>query len=578
MAMLENNILVLSLVLIMILLILLVVILFCKPWRFLSSSFLARTIKADDLERPLLTDDSIQLPVEGNEQVKNFAAEPTCFQPEGHLNPPGAHGLTHKQRVSSPATPAANLTKGGSLILDINDQLVGQTLRRPFVRVDEEQTKEAPGYDSSSTADNYEIQESTSRESLHKGSCLSLEVITGPACGLCYSVRSTDASKLPVTLGRVPPSHLVLKDSEVSGKHAMINWNLNKLKWELVDMGSLNGTLLNSKPVHHPDSGSRNWGEPKELVSGDVITLGTSSHINVKITSLTESDFPFGVGIAADPMSMRRGGKKLPMEDVCYYRWPVPGADQFGVFGICDGHGGVLAAESVSRILPDMVATILSDSLGRELVLSRQDASEVLRDAFSQTEACLNHYYEGCTATVLLVWADGRKTLFAQCANVGDSACVMNIDGKQIKMTEDHRVTSSAERQRINETGDLLKDGDTRLCGLSLGRMLGDKFLKEQDSRFSSKPYISQVVHIGEASRAFAVMASDGLWDVLSVKKAIQLVIQEKEREITDRKDSAEKIANVLLNEARTLRTKDNTSVLYIDFDSALRTSCKCDS
>jgi len=43
--------------------------------------------------------------------------------------------------------------------------------------------------------------------------------------------------------------------------------------------------------------------------------------------------------------------------------------------------------------------------------------------------------------------------------------------------------------------------------GLSLGRMLGDKFLKEQDSRFSSKPYISQVVHIGEASRAFAVMA-----------------------------------------------------------------------
>ncbi|KAJ8423165.1 hypothetical protein Cgig2_006248 [Carnegiea gigantea] len=218
-------------------------------------------LQADDLERPLLTDDSIQLPVEGNEQVKNFAAEPTCFQPEGHLNPPGAHGHTHKQRVSSPATPAANLTKG-SLILDINDQLVGQTLRHPFVRVDEEQTKEARDYDSRSTADNYEFQESTSRESLHK-------------------VRSTDASKLPVTLGRVPPSHLVLKDSEVSGKHAMINWNLNKLKWELVDMGSLNGTLLNSKPVHHPDSGSRNWGEPKELVSGDVITLGTSSHVNV---------------------------------------------------------------------------------------------------------------------------------------------------------------------------------------------------------------------------------------------------------------------------------------------------------
>lgn len=46
-------------------------------------------------------------------------------------------------------------------------------------------------------------------------------------------------------------------------------------------MGSLNGTLLNSKAVHHPDSGSRTWGEPKELVSGDVITLGTTSQISV---------------------------------------------------------------------------------------------------------------------------------------------------------------------------------------------------------------------------------------------------------------------------------------------------------
>jgi len=46
------------------------------------------------------------------------------------------------------------------------------------------------------------------------------------------------------------------------------------------------------------------------------------------------------------------------------------------------------------RILPEMIATILSDSLRRELVLSQQDASDVLRDAFSKTEAHLNLYYE----------------------------------------------------------------------------------------------------------------------------------------------------------------------------------------
>lgn len=46
-------------------------------------------------------------------------------------------------------------------------------------------------------------------------------------------------------------------------------------------MGSLNGTLLNSQPVHHPDSGSRHWGDPIELASGDVITVGTTSKVFV---------------------------------------------------------------------------------------------------------------------------------------------------------------------------------------------------------------------------------------------------------------------------------------------------------
>jgi len=32
--------------------------------------------------------------------------------------------------------------------------------------------------------------------------------------------------------------------------------------------------------------------------------------------------------MASDPMAMRRGGKRFPMEDVCYYQWPLPGLDQ----------------------------------------------------------------------------------------------------------------------------------------------------------------------------------------------------------------------------------------------------------
>lgn len=45
------------------------------------------------------------------------------------------------------------------------------------------------------------------------------------------------------------------------------------------------------------------------------------------------------------------------------------------------------------------------------------------------------------------------------------------------------------------------------ISGLNLARMLGDKFLKQQEARFSSEPYISQVVKIHQASRAVAVLA-----------------------------------------------------------------------
>ncbi|KAK8459142.1 hypothetical protein SEVIR_2G085100v4 [Setaria viridis] len=396
-------------------------------------------------------------------------------------------------------------------------------------------------------------------------SSLDLEVIAGPSHGISCSRQSSRPSMLPITLGRVPPSDIVLKDSEVSGKHARINWNAKTFKWELVDMGSLNGTFLNSQAVHHPDVGSRHWGEPAVLAHGDIITLGTSSKLSVQI-SLLNQRVPAGVGMASDPMVARRSGKKLPMEDISFCQCPLQGAEQFGLFGIFDGHGGDGAAKAVSKILPESLSNILSHPDTKERVLSCSDASDVLRYAFTLTEAAIDHQYEGCTATALLIWFDQNKDCFAQCANLGDSACVMSVNGMTIDMTEDHRVASTTERARIARTGQPLKDGEVRLSGLNLARMFGDKFLKEQDSRFSSEPYVSQAVRITKACTAFAVIASDGLWDVISTKKAVQLVAEGKERN-TDDGTSVDKVANRILSEARNLRTKDNTSVVFVDFD-----------
>ncbi|KAJ6898852.1 protein phosphatase 2C 70-like [Populus alba x Populus x berolinensis] len=570
--------------LLMLLLIILLILIACKPWRFFSSlSSPYRTLKVGELERPLVLDDA-NARDQGNELTRSNDLEGAYSQNEGLLPSPWTHELVYKQRLPS-ASPQLN--QGDSIVLDVvSDQIeelsADQTLRclsltEPLAEVQKHARQEDQSPNLKYGLENDLRQEFAPKVITDQRSCLSLEVISGPSRGLRCSVQSISASRLPLTLGRVS-SDLLLKDSEVSGKHAMINWNADKNKWELVDMGSLNGTLLNSQLISHPDSGSRLWGDPVELSNGDIITLGTTSNVHVHVTSKLESQTPFSVGMASDPMALRRGGKKLAMEDVCYYQWPLPGIPQFGVFGICDGHGGVAAAKSASKMLPEKVTSILSDSLVRERVLLQCDASDVLRVAFSQTEADMNNYYEGCAATLLLVWADNDENFFAQCANVGDAACIMNVDGKQIKMTEDHRVSSDSERLRLNETGEPLRDGEKRLYGLNLARMLGDKFMKQQEPRFSSEPYISETVHVKQASSAFALLASDGFWDVISLKKAVQLAMQAKQRYSADVENVAEKVASILLTEAKTLRTEDNTSIVFLDFDRKFRISCKVDS
>ncbi|KAI5650568.1 hypothetical protein M9H77_36573 [Catharanthus roseus] len=587
----QTSLVIVFVVMLLFFLILLLIACKFKPWRrFLSSSASAsrtRTIKhGDDLERPLVSEDLNLVHNQSNDFARNVSPVEADQRMLAGLSLPWGERPAPKQRLPI----SAQLQHSDSFILDIpdtsEDSLFGKTLLRPHrtsqsVEVKDRDRKEDLKYSPTFDGGDNGFRESVPSHTVDQRSILVLEVIAGPSCGARYSIKSTNSSRLPLTLGRVSPSDLLLKDSEVSGKHALINWNADKLGWELVDMGSLNGTLLNSQAINHPHTGSRHWGDPVEIASGDIITLGTTSKILVQISSTTESQIPFGVGVVSDAMALRRGGKKLPMEDVCFYHWPLPGTEQFGLFAVCDGHGGPSAAISASKIMPEMFSSILSDANRREKVLSQGDASDVLREAFCQTEACMNHYYEGCTATALLVWADGNENFLAQCANLGDSACFMIIDGKQVKMTEDHRISSFSERLRMQEVGAPLKDGETRICGINLARMLGDKFLKQQDPRFSSEPYISQVVYINQASRGFALMASDGFWDVVNVRKACQLIQQTKERNIgEDGEKYAEKVASCLLNEARTQRTKDNTSIIFLDFDNVvyrINSSCKVD-
>ena len=44
---------------------------------------------------------------------------------------------------------------------------------------------------------------------------------------------------------------------------------------------------------------------------------------------------------------------------------------------------------------------------------------------------------------------------------------LISVDGNPVAMSEDHRVVSTTERARIAKLGHPLKDGESRICGMS---------------------------------------------------------------------------------------------------------------
>eukprot|EP00897_Mesotaenium_endlicherianum_P001910 jgi/Mesen1/1747/ME001390S00740 len=329
--------------------------------------------------------------------------------------------------------------------------------------------------------------------------------------------------------------------------------------WQVMDRGSLNGTMLNNKPIGAPEdsaSGDREAGRWMTLKDGDIITAGTTSRVMVKVAEASAISHvpvtvaPFAVALAADAMTVRRGrGKPLPMEDVPLAEWPLRGGLQdFGVFCVFDGHAGRAAAENASRIMPERLSKILQAEERRAAVLRTNNAADVLQQAFRETEEELPNEDEGCTATVLLVWRGGgsdvqqqQPQLYAQAANVGDSHCVFRVGEEHVVLTEDHRLTGPVERARLEAAGKALREGETRLgtCMVTPSLLLG----------------------VWAGGRAGG--GSDGLWDVMTTKKAAQVAAEVKAAgDNGEYSTAAECVAQTLLERARRAKTVDNTTVM----------------
>ena len=151
-----------------------------------------------------------------------------------------------------------------------------------------------------------------------------------------------------------------------------------------------------------------------------------------------------------------------------------------------------------------------------------------LKDSFDQIdeEVLANDEYEYQGSTAVAVYLheanDGARTLVS--ANIGDSRGILARDGNAIDLTRDHKPNDSIEKARTLAMGEKIEYDHYckvhRVRNLSLSRAVGDRF---------AKPAVSgeveiQLFPVKDGCDEFVLLASDGLWDVMTSQEVVSYV------------------------------------------------------
>lgn len=214
-------------------------------------------------------------------------------------------------------------------------------------------------------------------------------------------------------------------------------------------------------------------------------------------------------------------GARIFMEDEYYV---AEGGRFVGVF---DGHGG----SAVSTYLRDKLYDRVHNNLKKSNEISAaslQSTAAALRQAICDVDRAVmledSLEYQGSTAVTVMVHEDEKKRRTIIAGNVGDSRAVLCRNGEAVDLTRDHKPYDHTEKKRILSMGEKIDwDADSgiyRVCDLSLSRAIGDRFAKPV---VHGEPEI-KFFPIKEESDDFVLLASDGLWDVMTSQEVVGFV------------------------------------------------------
>jgi protein phosphatase 1L len=225
--------------------------------------------------------------------------------------------------------------------------------------------------------------------------------------------------------------------------------------------------------------------------------------------------------------------------------------EEEGLFSaeVYDGHAGSLAAHLAAEMLTPEFLSLMRTERGRPPEAGNLDR-DLLREAYLATDRYVvsRATDSGTAAATLHIF--GERFL---AANVGDTRVVMGTARAAVQLTLDHKPGLPEERSRIEALGGRVVHHDIpRVQGvLAMSRALGDRSLK---------PFVTAEPRIVEgllgSENDFAVVACDGVWDVLTPGKVMNIVRDA---------GAAQRAAERVVVEALASGSTDNVTVVVLD-------------
>ncbi|CAA6658201.1 unnamed protein product [Spirodela intermedia] len=241
-----------------------------------------------------------------------------------------------------------------------------------------------------------------------------------------------------------------------------------------------------------------------------------------------------------------KGKSHHDMEDYVVAQFRHVNDKELGLFAIFDGHLGHNVA--------DYLQTHLFDNILKQPEFWT-DIQSAIRKAYGITD---EHILEkasdlgrGGSTAVTAILISGERLIVA---NVGDSRAVLCKCGDAIQLSIDHEP--SIERRAIERKGGFVSNipGDVpRVDGrLAVARAFGDRSLKRH---LSSDPDVVEA--LVDVETEFLILASDGLWKVMTNQEATDSIRSMKDPQAA---------AKHLIEQALARKSKDDISCVVVTF------------